>query len=139
MRTEMPLLPVDERVKSFKEIELGYSLEQAIKEAGRCLQCKNPVCIEGCPAKVDCKAFIEQVMLGEFDKALEIIEEKNPLASFTGRVCAEEAQCEGACVLAKKNWKGLFQSTGKTCGSQAKATGKRLRLLEAGRQEWRPQ
>ncbi len=102
MKTEMPLLPLRERVKSFKEIELGFTPEQAIREAGRCLQCKNPACIQGCPAAVDCKAFIEQVMLGNFDKAYEIIIEKNPLPCFTGRVCAEEAQCEGTCVLAKQ-------------------------------------
>ena len=102
MRTEMPLLLVEERTKSFKEIELGFSAEQAIKEAGRCLQCKDKPCVEGCPAKVDCKAFIEQVMLGDFDKAYEIIIEKNSLPCFTGRVCAEEAYCEGACVLAKQ-------------------------------------
>ncbi len=139
MRTEMPLLPVDERVKSFKEIELGYSLEQAIKEAGRCLQCKNPVCIEGCPAKVDCKAFIEQVMLGEFDKALEIIEEKNPLASFTGRVCAEEAQCEGACVLAKKNQaiaikalERFVSEHGKNMWKPGKGNGKKIAIVGSG-------
>jgi len=97
----MALLDADERVKSFKEIELGYSLEQAMKEAGRCLQCADPTCIEGCPAKVDCKAFIEQIMLGDFKKALEIIEERNVLPCFTCRTCAEDVQCEGACVLAK--------------------------------------
>ncbi len=98
----MALLPVGERIKSFKEIELGYSVEQAIKEAGRCLQCSEPVCSKGCPAGVNCKAFIEQIMLGDFAKALKIIEEKNPLPLFTGRVCAQENQCEGACVLARE-------------------------------------
>ena len=102
MRTEMPLLPVEARVKSFKEIELGFTAEQAIKEAGRCLQCKSPACVEGCPTKVDCKAFIEQVMLGSFGKALEIICKSNPLPCFTGRTCAEEVQCEGSCILEKK-------------------------------------
>ena len=58
-RTEMPMRPVEERVTSFNEIELGFSVELAIMEAGRCLQCKEPKCIEGCPAGVDCKAFIE--------------------------------------------------------------------------------
>jgi len=101
MRVEMPLLPLEERTKGFGEIELGYGLEQAMREAGRCLQCKEPECEKGCPAGVQCKAFIEQVMLGNFEKALEIIKERNTLPCITGRVCAQEAQCEGSCVLAK--------------------------------------
>ena len=133
------MLPVEERVKSFKEIELGFSLEQAIKEAGRCLQCKNPSCVEACPAKVDCKAFIEQVMLGNFDKALEIIEAKNPLACFTGRVCAGEAQCEGACVLAKKKQaiaikalERFVSEHGKNGWKPGKPNGKKVAIVGSG-------
>lgn len=127
----MPLLPAEERVKSFKEIELGFTAEQAIKEAGRCLQCPEPKCIEGCPARVNCKAFIEQVMLGNFEKALEIIEEKNPLPCFTGRVCAEENQCEGSCVLAAqkqaiaiKALERFVSDNAKSCWKQEKRKGK---------------
>ncbi len=139
MQTKMPLLPVDERVKSFKEIELGYSPEQAIKEAGRCLQCNDPPCIKGCPAKVNCKAFIEQVMIGDFDKALEIIEEKNTLPCFTGRVCAEETQCEGQCVLAKqkkaiaiKALERFVSGHGKNSWKPGKGNGKKVAIVGSG-------
>jgi len=139
MRTEMALLPVEERIKGFKEIELGFSPEQAIKEAGRCLQCKNPVCIEGCPAGVNCKAFIEQVILGNFEKALEIIEEKNTLPCFTSRVCAEEAQCEGSCILAKKKdaiaIKALERFVSDNAGDgwkPGKSNGKKIAIVGSG-------
>ncbi len=135
----MPLLPVEERVKSFKEIELGYSVEQAIKEAGRCLQCKEPLCEKGCPAGVGCKAFIEQVMLGNFDKALEIIQAKNPFPCFTGRVCAEEAQCEGQCVLASKKQAIAIKALerfvaehGKANWSEEKTNGKKVAIVGSG-------
>ncbi len=139
MRTEMPLLPVEERIKSFREIELGYSVEQAIKEAGRCLQCKEPLCEKGCPAGVECKAFIEQVMLGEFDKAVAIIQEKNPLPCFTGRVCAEEVQCEGACILAKKKQAVAIKALerfvaqhGKNEWKAGKGNGKKVAIVGSG-------
>jgi len=139
MRTDMPSIPVEDRVKSFEEIELGFSLEQAVKEAGRCLQCENPTCIEGCPAKVDCKAFIEQVMLGNFDKALGIIEDKNAMPCFTGRVCAEEVQCEGACVLAKqkkaiaiKALERFVAEHGKNGWKPGKGNGKRIAIVGSG-------
>jgi len=139
MRVDMPLLPVGERTKSFKEIELGYSVEQAIKEAGRCLQCEDPECEKGCPAGVKCKAFIEQVMLGNFNKALEIIKEKNSLPCFTGRVCAEEAHCEGSCVLAKKKQgiaiKALERFVcehGKNGWKQGKEKGKKVAVVGSG-------
>jgi glutamate synthase (NADPH/NADH) small chain len=139
MKTEMPLLPVEERVKSFREIELGFSAEQAIREAGRCLQCKNPTCIQGCPAGVDCKAFIEQIMLGNFDKSFEIIVEKNPLPCFTGRVCAQEAQCEGACILAKqkkaiaiKALERFVAGHGSSGWKPAKSSGKKIAIVGSG-------
>jgi len=135
----MALLPVKERVKSFKEIELGYSVEQAIKEAGRCLQCSEPACVKGCPAGVNCKAFIEQIMLGDFAKALEIIEEKNPLPFFTGRVCAQENQCEGACVLAKQKKPIAIKAlerfvTDHACNGwkQGKDNGKKVAVVGSG-------
>lgn len=139
MKTDMPMLPVEQRTKSFEEIEQGFSPEQAIKEAGRCLQCKQPVCIDGCPAKVDCKAFIEQVMLGNFDKALEIIEEKNTLPCFTGRVCAEETQCEGSCILAKqkkeiaiKALERFVADNAKNAWKTGKSNGKKIAVVGSG-------
>jgi len=139
MKIPMPLLPLEERVKGFEEIELGYSLEQAIREAGRCLQCQEPKCIEGCPAGVNCKAFIEQVMLGDFGKALAIIKEKNPLPCFTGRVCAEENQCEGSCVLAAqkkaiaiKALERFVADNAKGNWRQEKGTGKKIAIVGSG-------
>ena len=135
----MPLLQVEERTKNFKEIELGFSAEQAIKEAGRCLQCETPECENGCPANVGCKAFIEQVMLGDFNKALEIIKERNPLPCFTGRVCAEEVQCEGSCILAKKKQAIAIKALerfvaehGENGWKEGKENGKKVAIVGSG-------
>ena len=139
MKTEMPMLSPEERAKSFKEIEQGFTAEQAIKEAGRCLQCEKPACIEGCPAKVDCKAFIEQIMLGNFEKALEKIEEKNPLPCFTGRVCAQETQCEGSCILAKQKKEIAIKALERFASDNAKSSwkpgkenGKKIAIVGSG-------
>ncbi|MFH1586954.1 MAG: FAD-dependent oxidoreductase [Candidatus Diapherotrites archaeon] len=86
---------------NFGEVEEGWSRQQVIDEGNRCLQCPKPLCVEGCPAKIDIKEFILKAREGDFQGALETIREKNYLPSFCGRVCDFEKQCEGACILAK--------------------------------------
>ena len=92
-----------ERIKNFNEVALGYTPEEAVTEAGRCLNCKRPSCIQGCPVEIDIPGFITQIKQGNFDKAYQILREKNNLPAICGRVCPQETQCERVCVLAKKS------------------------------------
>ena len=80
----------------------GYSQQLAVLEAERCLQCKNPVCIDGCPVRVNIPRFIELLRIGDLAGAAESLLGDNALPCVTGRVCPQEIQCEGVCVRAKK-------------------------------------
>lgn len=86
------------RATNFDEVCLGYTEEEAVKEAERCLNCKNPKCVGGCPVSINIPAFIEQVKLRNFEKAYEIISESSALPAVCGRVCPQESQCEGQCI-----------------------------------------
>lgn len=97
----MPEQPPHERIKNFNEVPYGYSKEIAIKEAQRCLQCKNKSCMKGCPVEIDIPGFINCIALGDFEKAAEVIKAKNNLPAISGRVCPYEEQCEGECTLKK--------------------------------------
>lgn len=101
-RTPMPERPADERVADFGEVALGYTEEQARMEAARCLQCKNAVCIEGCPVGIDIKGFIGHIIAGDYAAGVSVLKERNALPAVCGRVCPQEEQCEIVCVLAKK-------------------------------------
>ncbi len=102
MRNKTPQQPAKERVKNFFEVALGFSQEQAEEEARRCLQCKDPVCIKGCPVEVDIPAFIKLIKEGKQKEAQALIKEKNNLPGICGRVCPQEDQCEAVCILNKK-------------------------------------
>lgn len=97
-RVEMPLLTAEERAKSFNEVARGYTCEQAVAEAKRCLNCKKPACMGGCPVGVKIPEFIAFVAKGEFEKAYGVISSTNSLPAVTGRVCPQENQCERVCV-----------------------------------------
>ena len=101
-RTPMPEQDPQRRARNFDEVPLGYSPEQARKEADRCLMCKEPKCIAGCPVNVDIPGFIELVTQGDFAAAARKIKQTNALPAVCGRVCPQETQCEERCVLAKK-------------------------------------
>ncbi|MFW5663012.1 MAG: NAD(P)-binding protein, partial [Bacteroidota bacterium] len=101
-RHHMPEQDPAERAKNFLEVNLGYDEETARQEAERCLRCKKPVCIDGCPVHVKIPDFIKMVAEGEYDKAASILKEDNALPAVCGRVCPQEEQCELHCVLAKK-------------------------------------
>lgn len=90
------------RVKNFDEVPLGYTEEDAIQEARRCLQCKRATCVAGCPVEIDIPGFIARIAEGDFPAAVKIMKEKNVLPAVCGRVCPQEDQCEKVCVLAKK-------------------------------------
>ena len=98
VKTPMPEQDPKVRARNFKEVALGYTPEQAIEEAGRCLKCKNPKCVEGCPVKVRIPEFIKKVQEGDFKAAYEIITSTNALPALSGRVCPQETQCEAQCV-----------------------------------------
>ena len=97
-KVPMPEQAPNVRNKNFKEVALGYTEENAIEEATRCLNCKNKPCMNGCPVNVPIPGFIEQVVAGDFEKAYEIITSENALPAICGRVCPQENQCEGQCV-----------------------------------------
>jgi glutamate synthase (NADPH/NADH) small chain len=101
-RTPMPEQDPKERVRNFKEVPFGYTPELAQNEASRCLQCKKPSCVEGCPVNVKIPEFIKLVCEGKFLEASWKIKETNALPAVCGRVCPQENQCESKCVLGKK-------------------------------------
>lgn len=94
----MPTQDPQERIKNLKEVSTGYTVEMAQEEAQRCLSCKNPRCVEGCPVNVHIPEFIEQIKLGNFLEANAIIKQTNALPAICGRVCPQESQCESKCV-----------------------------------------
>lgn len=101
-RQPMPEQKPEVRKRNFDEVPLGYTPELAVKEAERCLQCKKPSCMEGCPVSVDIPGFVKLVREGEFTKSIRKIWERNALPAVCGRVCPQEVQCEGLCILGKK-------------------------------------
>jgi glutamate synthase (NADPH/NADH) small chain len=90
-----------ERIKNFNEVALGLTQEQAVKEAKRCLQCKDPKCIRGCPVEINIPLFIKFIKEREFNRAIEVIKERDNIPAITGRVCPQETQCEDLCILEK--------------------------------------
>jgi len=101
-KTEMTEQDAKKRAGNFGEVALGYTEEQALKEAERCLGCKKPTCVEGCPVEIDIPAFLALIQEKKFGEAIRKIKEKNCLPAVCGRVCPQEDQCEKKCVLAKK-------------------------------------
>ena len=97
-KVKMPEQEANIRNKNFKEVALGYTKEQAMEEASRCLNCRHKPCVNGCPVGVPIPEFIECVAKGEFEEAYEVITRENALPAICGRVCPQENQCEGKCV-----------------------------------------
>ena len=97
-KTPMPEQDPKVRARNFKEVALGYTPEQAIEEANRCLKCKNPKCVGGCPVNIRIPEFIAKIQEGDFKAAYEIISTTNALPALSGRVCPQESQCECYCV-----------------------------------------
>jgi glutamate synthase (NADPH/NADH) small chain len=106
-KTKIPRTPIPQqdpkvRARNFQEVALGYTEEDALLEASRCLQCKKPRCIKGCPVEIDIKEFIRLIEEKKFEESLAKIREKNTLPAICGRVCPQEDQCEKECILAIK-------------------------------------
>jgi glutamate synthase (NADPH/NADH) small chain len=106
-KTAIPRQPMPEQIpeirrRNFDEVPLGYSPEEVIKEAKRCLQCRKPACVTGCPVAVDIPGFIRLLKAGKFDESIRKIWETNSLPAVCGRVCPQEIQCEGMCIVGRK-------------------------------------
>ena len=97
-KNEMPSQDPNVRNKNFLEVALGYTKEQAMDEAQRCLNCKHKPCVTGCPVQIDIPAFVQEVAQGNFEEAYQIIAKSSSLPAVCGRVCPQESQCEGKCV-----------------------------------------
>lgn len=101
-RQMMPKQDPEVRRHNFEEVALGFTPEQALKEASRCLNCKKPLCVKGCPVEVDIPGFITKIKEKDFLGAAAKIKEKNSLPAICGRVCPQESQCESQCIVGKK-------------------------------------
>ncbi|RXG34949.1 glutamate synthase (NADPH/NADH) small chain [Methanohalophilus sp. WG1-DM] len=102
LKQQMPEQKPEERIGNFDEVALGYTEQQAVIEAGRCLECKNPQCVAGCPVNIDIPGFVSRIKNKDFDRAIGILKESNALPAICGRVCPQEEQCEKFCILGKK-------------------------------------
>lgn len=98
---KMPERNALERSRNFKEVNLGYSMHDALEEAERCIMCTKPACISGCPVSIDIPRFIRHLLVRDLDGALGVINESNLFPSVCGRVCPQESQCEAQCVVGK--------------------------------------
>lgn len=98
----MPQQPAEDRVRNFNEVPLGYDKETAMAEAARCIDCKDPKCIEGCPVDIDIPRFIKLIAEGKFTESAAVMREASLLPAVCGRVCPQEDQCERVCILGVK-------------------------------------
>jgi len=142
-RQEMPAQTAEDRAENFSEVALGYTLEMAQREAERCLQCKEPHCMEGCPVEVTIPEFIEAVREGNLAKAVAAMKAKNNLPAICGRVCPQEVQCEERCILGKKGqpvaigrlerYVGDYELANKTFAvTKGPSTGKKVAVVGSG-------
>jgi len=142
-RNEMPAQDAKVRAGNFDEVATGYSLEAAKNEAERCLQCKKPLCIEGCPVSVRIPQFIKALREGDMAGAVEEMKIKNNLPAICGRVCPQENQCEGKCIVGKKGepvaigrmerFVGDYELAHRTCPLvKAPDTGKKVAVVGSG-------
>lgn len=143
-RVEMPKQEPLIRAKNYNEVALGYSDEQALAEASRCIECKKRPCVEGCPVDVDIPEFIKAIQEGDMPEAVKILKSKNSLPAICGRVCPQETQCEDVCTLGKKgapiaigrleryvaDWDMAQQKMEKP--QLAPSTGKKVAVIGAG-------
>jgi len=139
----MPKQRPEERIHNFNEVALGYSEEQALAEASRCITCPNPQCVKGCPVELDIPAFIKLIKEKKYDEAIRKIKEKNSLPAICGRVCPQEEQCQKLCVMGKKGEPvsigrlerlvaDLELQKGVTAPPVSNSTGKKVAIIGAG-------
>ena len=129
-RTLMPEQDATARSHSFTEVNLGFTAEMAEREAMRCLECRRAPCVDGCPVGVNIREFITLVAEGDLPGAAEVIRRDNLLPAICGRVCPQENQCEGACVLAKKDKAIAIGHLERYVADQARSAGLRPPVAE---------
>ena len=122
-RQPMPEQDPKVRAKNFDEVPLGYSEDTAMKEATRCLQCKNPACMTGCPVEINIPAFISKIAEGDFAGAIAKIKLTNALPAVCGRVCPQELQCENSCILGRKGEPVAIGRMERFCADWERAQG----------------
>lgn len=142
-RQAMPVQDPGQRVCNFREVALGYDHDTALIEAGRCLNCKRPFCVEGCPVGVDIPGFIAALVQEDMEESVRRLRQKTSLPAVCGRVCPQENQCEKTCILAKTgqpvaigrleryvaDWEA---ANGKVAVDKAPSTGQRVAVVGAG-------
>ena len=145
-RMEMPRQDPKARAGNYDEVALGYSAEQALEEAERCIQCPKRPCIAGCPVEIDIPGFILALREGNMPEAVKILKNKNALPGICGRVCPQETQCEEVCVLAKKDaqvaigrleryvadWEREHMGAKDTKPNQTKPAGRKVAIVGSG-------
>jgi glutamate synthase (NADPH/NADH) small chain len=145
-RVSMPKQEPLVRAKNFNEVALGYTVENALYEAGRCIQCKKRPCVEGCPVGVDIPEFILALREGKMADSVRILKGKNALPAICGRVCPQETQCEEVCTLGKKgapiaigrleryvaDWELAQPASAKPKPEIAPPTGKKIAVIGSG-------
>jgi len=145
-RVPMPKQAPAIRRRNFDEVALGYSEQQAVEEASRCIQCKKPGCIKGCPVEVNIPEFIKAVSEGDMPEAVRIIKSTNSLPAICGRVCPQETQCEVVCALNKKgapiaigrleryvaDWERAHPETGEKQKEHVAFNGKKVAMVGSG-------
>jgi len=144
IRVPMPEQEPETRRHNFEEVPTGYTVQMAQQEAARCLQCKKPNCVTGCPVQVDIPAFIQLITEGDLTAAIRKIWSTNALPAVCGRVCPQENQCEGKCILAKKGEPVAIGNLERFCADYERAhgtgelppkaatTGKKVAVVGAG-------
>jgi len=142
-QTPMREQPADERRRNFNEVPLGYTPDEAVQEAERCLQCAHAPCVTGCPVGIDIPGFIEHVKNREFGKAISVIKNDNALPAVCGRVCPQENQCQGVCTLSGRfepvaigrleRFCADWEAENEACSVNVNPdTGKRIAVIGAG-------
>jgi glutamate synthase (NADPH/NADH) small chain len=127
----MPNQNPEDRIHNFDEVPYGYNEAEAVFEAQRCLQCKNPPCVKGCPVEVPIRDFIALIKENKFLEAAAIIKTKNSLPAVTGRVCPQELQCEAKCVLGRRHQPVAIGHLERFAADYARETGEDLPKLPA--------
>ncbi|MEK6576846.1 MAG: hypothetical protein AABZ05_04540, partial [Nitrospirota bacterium] len=102
-RHTMPMQKPSIRAKNWEEVNIGFTPEMARAEALRCLECKKPLCVAGCPVRIDIPGFLKFIEQGDFIAAAQRIKDANALPAICGRVCPQERQCEMGCILGKRH------------------------------------
>ncbi|MEE1044451.1 MAG: NADPH-dependent glutamate synthase [Olegusella sp.] len=130
-----------ERAIDFRPVDKGYTEEMAHAEASRCMRCKKPLCVEGCPVNINIPGFIEKIYDGKYGDGLDIIHEQSMLPAICGRVCPQESQCEGKCVRGKKGEPVAIGQLERFLGDQPElasapdvkpANGKKIAVIGSG-------